>query len=151
MREVWQGFHKHDASPTSSGCRTCRQDSEGHPNDPRHKTHDERGHLVRSKGLSDLRTATTSRIHAKPPQKGTEYLNLYLLDKEAQRLVEELAGLEHRRKRIQSHLAEIRKTMAQVEGGAQHDRILAPQSAPLRSSSEQHHQHLQWKKLAVDY
>jgi hypothetical protein len=67
-----------------------------------------------ARGLGDLRTAITSRIHAKPPRKGTAHLDLYLLDMERQRLEKELARLERRRERIQGHLAEIAKAMAKL-------------------------------------
>ena len=109
---------------------------------------------MRARGLSDLRTATSSRLHAKPPQKGAEYLNLYLLDKESQRLETELAGLEHRRKRIQAHLEEIRKAMGKAHQGAQgaQQERLFPSSVLVPPGPDKggcHHP--QWKKMAVDY
>lgn len=106
---------------------------------------------MRARGLSDLRTATTSRLHAKPPQKGTEYLNLYLLDKEAQRLEQELAGIEHRQKRIYAHLSEIRQAMAKVGEGALQERSLLTAAEPALFSSSRGPRQPQWKKLPVDY
>jgi len=107
---------------------------------------------VPARGLSDLRTATTSRIHAKPPQKGAEYLNLYLLDKESQRLGTELSVLEHRRKRIQAHLMEIRKAMATVgTGPLRPERVLISEAVVLESPLERGGQHGPWKKMSVDY
>lgn len=106
---------------------------------------------MRNKGLSDLRTATTARIHAKPPQKGAEYLNLYLLDKEGQRLEQELAGLEHRQSRILAHMAEIRQAMARVQEGALNEHIPVSQAAPLGASIEKGNRRQQWKKISVDY
>ena len=105
-----------------------------------------------ARGLSDLRTATTSRIHAKPPQKGAEYLNLYLLDKESQRLGTELGVLDHRRKRIQAHLEEIRKAMATVGAGpSRPERVLISEAAVLESPLERGGQNRPWKKMSVDY
>ena len=105
-----------------------------------------------ARGLSDLRTATTSRIHAKPPQKGAEYLNLYLLDKEAQRLEVELGVLEHRRKRIQVHLEEIRKAMANLRDGASlSERAVTSASERLESPVERDAQNRPWKKIRLDY
>jgi len=116
--------------------------------------------VTNTKGLSDLRTATTSRIHAKPPQKGTEYLNLYLLDKEAQRLEKELAGLEQRQRRIWAHLAEIRKAMETLEMEARqatspqassHLTPSPPGPAALPSQLIRDRQQPLWKKMAVEY
>ncbi|MDP2659213.1 MAG: hypothetical protein Q8R28_00590 [Dehalococcoidia bacterium] len=105
-----------------------------------------------ARGLSDLRTATTSRIHAKPPQKGAEHLNLYLLDKEAQRLEAELGVLEHRRKRIQAHLEGIRKAVATVGAGAPRaERVLISEGVILESPIERGGQHRPWKKMSVEY
>lgn len=106
---------------------------------------------MRTRGLSDLRTATTSRLHAKPPQKGTEYLNLYLLDKEAQRLEQELAGLEHRRKRIMAHLAEIRKAMGKVHEGALQERLLPAEVVATEPPDKRAGRQPQWKKMPLDY
>lgn len=106
---------------------------------------------MRTRGLSDLRTATTSRIHAKPPQKGTEYLNLYLLDKESQRLGQELAGLEHRQKRIHIHMADIRKAMAKAEEEARRGRRPAIQLEATETKLGMDRKQPQWKKLPVNY
>ncbi len=113
---------------------------------------------MRTRGLSDLRTATTSRIHAKPPQKGTEYLNLYLLDKESQRLDQELAGLEHRQKRIHIHQADIRKAMAKAEEDARRERQPRTQPEAIESLPSGGYRTTncavsqpQWKKMPVGY
>lgn len=106
---------------------------------------------MRTRGLSDLRTATTSRIHAKPPQKGTEYLNLYLLDKESQRLDQELAGLEHRQKRIHIHQADIRKAMAKAEEEARRERRPGMQTEAKENLPSGERRPPQWKKMAVGY
>ena len=106
---------------------------------------------MRTRGLSDLRTATTSRIHAKPPQKGTEYLNLYLLDKETKRLEQEMAGLEHRQKRIHLHLADIRKATAKAQEEARQDRRPGIQPEAMETLPSGERRPPQWKKMAVGY
>ncbi|MFH1560622.1 MAG: hypothetical protein ABID84_04350 [Chloroflexota bacterium] len=63
--------------------------------------------VTETKGLQNLKTATTQRIRTKPPQRGTAHLDMYLLSKEKQRLEQELAHLDKRRARIQSHIAEV--------------------------------------------
>jgi hypothetical protein len=106
---------------------------------------------LRTRGLSDLRTATTSRIHAKPPQKGTEHLNLYLLDKESQRLEQELAALEHRQKRIHVHQADIRKAMAKAEEEARREHQPGFQTEAMDNLPSGERRLPQWKKMSVGY
>ena len=112
--------------------------------------------VTSAKGLSDLRTAITTRVHAKPPQKGTAHLDLYLLGKEKQRLEKELARLEQRQGRIQVHLAEIRQAMATLEQETEQERssedpsteigIVEKHLAPASQYGQQ-----RWKKMTVDY
>ena len=45
--------------------------------------------ITNARGLSDLRTASTGHIHCKPHPKGTTYLDLFLLNKEKERLEKE--------------------------------------------------------------
>ncbi len=71
--------------------------------------------VTSAKGLSELRTAITSRVHAKPARKGTAHLDLYLLSMEKQRLETELARLEQRRRHIHEHLVEINQAMSALE------------------------------------
>ena len=109
-----------------------------------------------AKGLGDLRTAITTRVHSKPPQKGTAHLDLYLLSKEKQRLEKELSRLEQRQGRVQEHLAETLKTIkelqqeAQVEGSSQEASSVSAarerQSPPLPEYSRR-----RWKKMTLDY
>jgi len=68
-----------------------------------------------AKGLRNLKTATTRRIRAKPPQGGTAHLDMYLLGKEKQRLEQELAHLDERRGRIHDHLAGITRTLVELQ------------------------------------
>ncbi|MBI2848796.1 MAG: hypothetical protein HYX88_01520 [Chloroflexi bacterium] len=103
------------------------------------------------KGLSDLRTATTGHLHAKPPQKGTEYLNMYLLDREAQRMEKELANMEHRQKRMLARLAEIREAIAKLGEEAREGRLTLPQGAVQEKASGPDHQKERWRKISVDY
>ncbi len=111
--------------------------------------------ISNAKGLRSLRTATTNRIHTKPPQKGTEFLNLYLLDTEARRLEMELNRLEHRQKGIQLRLFEIRQDMARLtENTSQSNQELVsePNEAMKSENPTVRDFHAsQWKKMAVQY
>ena len=106
------------------------------------------------KGLNDLRTAITGRVHAKPPQKGTEHLSLYLLDKEAQRLERELAGMKQRERRIGAHLHELRQEMHRLEQEAQQEkarREALPREEVDGNRTGLDWRHCQWRKLAIGY
>lgn len=105
-----------------------------------------------ARGLGDLRTAITTRVHSKPPQKGTAHLDLYLLSKEKQRLEKEMERLEQRQRRIQEHLAEIGKAVAKLEQEAQPQNssgASAPEPAPSHSPPAWGHR--LWKRMAIDY
>ena len=112
--------------------------------------------VTSAKGLSDLRTAITTRVHAKPPQKGTAHLDLYLLGKEKQRLEKELARLEQRQRRIQVHLAEIRQAMATLEHETEQGRSSEDPSVDIGAGEKQpalasQYGQRRWKKMTVDY
>lgn len=111
--------------------------------------------IARAKGLGDLRTVTTHHIAAKPPRKGTTYLDLFALSMEKQRLEQELAGIERRRKRIFDRIAEAEAAMAKVIDAAQQEKttqntlanpIASRGAAPAYQTKGQ-----QWKKMPVDY
>ena len=108
-----------------------------------------------AKGLSELRTATTHHIAAKPPRKGTDYLDLYALSMEKQRLETELARLEKRQKRVYERVAEIHKGMERLLEAAA--RIKEASSSPMSSTrgqetgASQQNDRSQWKRIPVDY
>ena len=108
---------------------------------------------VRVKGLDELRTVTTHHIPAKPPRKGTTYLDLFALSMERQRLEQELVGIERRRKRILNRLADVQQAMEKLMDKAQQEKtaesspdepIAVPGSAKETSGG-------QWKKMTVNY
>ncbi|MDI6869294.1 MAG: hypothetical protein QMD88_06905 [Coprothermobacterota bacterium] len=112
--------------------------------------------VTSAKGLSDLRTALTTRVHSKPPQKGTAHLELYLLDKEKQRLEKELARLEKRQKLIQVRLTEIRQAMATLEQETEQERSSEDPSTDIEAREKQpipanQYGQGRWKKITVDY
>ena len=112
--------------------------------------------VTNAKGLGDLRTAITTRVHSKPPQKGTAHLDLYLLSKEKQRLEKELTRLEQRQRRIQEHLVEIRQAMGTLEQEAERERSPDNPSAELGAGDKQQvpasqYSQRRWKKMTLDY
>lgn len=114
------------------------------------------GDVTELKGLSDLRTALTTRVHSKPPQKGTAHLDLYLLSKEKQRLEKELAHLERRQRRIQEHLSEIRQAMGTLEQEAERERSSEDPATDIGGGEKQtapasQYGPRQWKKMTLNY
>jgi len=110
---------------------------------------------VRAKGLDELRTITTHHITAKPPRKGTTYLDLFVLSMERQRLEQEMVGIEHRRKRILSRLADAQSAMEKLVNEAQQEKAVEGSAAEaitnLHSAAREQPGGRQWKKMAVDY
>jgi len=100
--------------------------------------------IIRAKGLGDLRTVTTHHITSKPPRKGTTYLDLFALSMERQRLEQELASIERRRKRIFDRLAEVQTAMERLVNAAQQEKAVRNNSAELATGR-------QWKKMPVEY
>jgi hypothetical protein len=92
----------------------------------------------RAKGLTELKTVITRHIAAKPPRKGTTYLDLFALSMEKQRLEQELAGIERRRKRVLDRLAEVQTAMEKLVNAA-------------RNTSTEPTTGRQWKKMPVEY
>jgi len=110
---------------------------------------------ARAKGLDELKTVTTHHIASKPPRKGTTYLDLFTLSMERQRLEQELAGIERRRKRICNRLAEVQKDMEKLTNEVREGRVIqgsSAESAPaVQLSAKTEPEERQWKKMTVDY
>jgi len=109
---------------------------------------------ARAKGLGELRTVTTHHITAKPPRKGTTYLDIFVLSMERQRLEQELVSVERRRKRILNRLAEAQSSMEKLMNDAQQEKVAESSSAEpvaaLQSTKEPSGEQ-QWKKMTVNY
>lgn len=110
---------------------------------------------ARAKGLDELRTVTTHHITAKPPRKGTTYLDIFVLSMERQRLEQELVSIERRRKRILNRLAEAQSAMGKLMNDAQQEKTDASSSAKpsaiLQSAAKEQSEGQQWKKMTVNY
>lgn len=95
------------------------------------------GDVKEHKGLGDIRTATSTRLHSKPAQKGTAHRDLYLLGKERERLEKEIVRLEWQKKRVEEHLVEVRKTMEKLEEEAEQERLSEESSTEFRPRGNQ--------------
>ncbi len=68
------------------------------------------------KGMRDIATSIGKKLHSMPPGQGDhDYLDLYLLQKERDRLVEEIALLKKRRLQLGIKISQIDKKMAEKE------------------------------------
>jgi len=66
------------------------------------------------KGLSDIRTCQKSKIHSKPPAKGSQYLKLYMLAKEKERLQQYNAVISKSTGQAETALKEVHKEMEEI-------------------------------------
>lgn len=110
---------------------------------------------VRVKGLEQIRTVTTHHISAKPPRQGTTYLSLFALAMERQRLEQELAGSERRRRRISNRLTEVQKATEKLATEVRESKTTQGSSAnpdpAVPSSAKTEPEERQWKKMTVNY
>jgi len=112
--------------------------------------------VTETKSLSDIRTATSHHIASKPPLKGSTYLDVYLLDKEKQRLEKELSRLERRQGRLHERLGEIRKAMDTLRQESERERSSDNPSTDIGAGENQpvpagQHSQRRWKKMTLDY
>lgn len=109
------------------------------------------------KGLSNLGTATTKRIRARPPQGGTAHIEMYLLSKEKQRLGQELAHLDQRRDRIHRRVDQIREEIARLQQLAQEDDADGastggpPKRSTMPGQSSPGPAQRRWRTMRLDY
>jgi len=111
--------------------------------------------VTETRSLGDIRTATSHHITAKPPLKGTTYLDLYLLDKEKQRLEKQLFCMGQRQRRISERLSEIRKGMEKMAEAAQEEQKvnqpLATVAARGKVEPVMQPEGRQWKNMVMGY
>jgi DNA topoisomerase VI subunit B len=70
--------------------------------------------ITNARGLRDLRTASSAHIHCRPHPKGTTHLDLFLLNKEKERLETKQMMLGHQQRVIRERVADIDKAMAKL-------------------------------------
>ena len=81
------------------------------------------------KGVQDIATSIGKKIHSVPPGRGDrDYLDLYLLQKERERLAKEIASLKKRRLHLGIKVSQIDEEMAEKQEKALQDmKILSAQ------------------------
>jgi hypothetical protein len=113
--------------------------------------------VVKIKGLSKLNTVVTKHIRARPPQHGTSYLDMYLLNMEKQRLEQEMAHLDERRGRIQERLAAARVDIMRLQEVAQREEantmsnVVASEAVANQARSASRYAQSGWKTMPLEY
>ena len=114
------------------------------------------GDVTELRGLGDMRTALSTRLHSKPAQKGTAHRDLYILGNEKKRLEKELVRLERQQRRVQEHLAETVQEIAKLQHEAQlEDSSQAASTISVtrerQSAAPPDYSRRRWKKMTLDY
>ena len=114
------------------------------------------GDVTELKGLGNIRTALSTRLHSKPAQKGTAHRDLYILGNEKKRLEKEVVRLERQQKRVQEHLAEVCQTIKELEKEAQREESSQGASTDVAGGEKQpapasQYSRRRWKKMTLDY
>lgn len=113
--------------------------------------------VTQLKSLGDIRTTLSTHARSVPRQKGSTYLEVYLLDKEKQRLEMEPAMLDKRRHRIEERLKETRLAVEKLlqtqkqEDGASPQRVQGATAAGSPPPTANRPTTGRWRRMTVGY
>lgn len=96
------------------------------------------------RGLQDIHSGVSKGIHSVPPRNDRCYLDLYLLQTERERLIQEASSLQKRNVRIERRLAEIASQMAEKEQRA-------IQGVKKPSQKKHEYKEEQWNRMSINY
>lgn len=108
------------------------------------------------KGLGDLKTAATTHLRSKPPQEGTEYLELYLASNEKKRLAKLTQTWEKQGRRARERQAAVNRSIAELEEKVGLEKP-SPQASPGELNPGQgqpeasDYTRRQWQTMPLDY
>lgn len=113
------------------------------------------------KGVQDVGTALSKRMRAIPKREDHYYLDLYLLQKEQDRLIQEGLSVGKRRARVSRRLVGIQEEMVEKERKAL-ENMAAPArparnagsrpKAPPKSKPKKHeYKEEEWQRMSIDY
>ncbi len=116
------------------------------------------GAVKRLKGVQDITTNVSKGIHSIPRQEDHSYLELYFLQKERERLVNEIASIKRRRRKLGKKLSHIDNEMAEKEESAlqnmtmlvaeSHEKAVAKKQEAL---NRHEYKGKEWSKLTLEY
>jgi len=111
------------------------------------------------RGVQDIKTGRSERIHSVPRRDDNYYLDLFLLKKERERLEKEVAWVDKKRKRVQDTRKDVQKRIAALEEKVLEgmsilqrpppDRASRPEGKESAGSDEQQGKKL--TKMTLDY
>jgi predicted nucleic acid-binding Zn-ribbon protein len=95
-------------------------------------------------GLRDIRTLHSSKKRSIPRVQSSAYLDLYMLQKEKDRLEKEVHIVDKRKKNIQKRIEEINTEMDKLEKAEAMKREATPEGFKKSSGKD-------WKKIPLKY
>ena len=108
--------------------------------------------ITNARGLRDLRTASSAHIHCRPHPKGTTHLDLFLLNKEKERLEKKQMMLEHQQRIIRERVADIDKAMEKLKKRNEPDDITdAGDNGDDPRANDKRPVAGNWKKMSLRY
>lgn len=113
------------------------------------------------KGVQDIGTGLSKRMRAIPKRDDHYYLDLYLLQKERERLTQEGTSVGKRRVRLSRRLAGIqnemiekeRKVLENMNPAAQpaRDRGKRPKAPPKSKPKKNEYKEEEWQRISINY
>lgn len=113
------------------------------------------------KGVQDIGTGLNRRMRAIPKREEHYYLDLYLLQKERERLAQEGVSIGKRRLRLSRRLAGIQEEMVEKEEKAREnmdsparparDRGKRPKAPPKNKPKKNEYKEEEWQRISINY
>ena len=113
------------------------------------------------KGVQDIGSALSRRMRAIPKREEHYYLDLYLLQKERERLAQEGVSIGKRRLRLSRRLAGIQDEMVEKEQKAREnmnsparparDRGKRPKAPPKNKPKKNEYKEEEWQRISINY
>lgn len=113
------------------------------------------------KGVQDIGSALSRRMRAIPNREEHYYLDLYLLQKERERLTQEGVSIGKRRARVGRRLAGIQEEMIEKEQKALEnmnsparpvrDRGKRPKAPPKSKPKKYEYEEEEWQRMSINY
>lgn len=113
------------------------------------------------KGVQDIGTGLNRRMRAIPKREEHYYLDLYLLQKERERLTQEGVSIGKRRARVSRRLAGIQEEMVEKEQKAlenmdsparpARDRGKRPKAPPKSKPKKNEYKEEEWQRISINY
>jgi len=102
----------------------------------------------KASGLSDIKTSQKTKLHTMPKKvRDSDYLDLYLLTKEKDRLEQEKSAVDKRRKRLEENLKELQQQIETLQKAAAGEDGEAKDKEKVEKKISQK----EWKTMTLGY